>query len=157
MLPNVDLGHVGYVNEQVRKSRFARNFAFLEWDHVQPPGGKQRKLHHFLWFRDIVHRLRLAIQQRDLEGARKLAEEGVTYYNAHWEEMLTFGQGLVMSLAYISEIRNYMAKGTPLKIAVQFEDRAATFEGRFEDYAEVERMFKKVVADELKDRNSRYY
>ena len=106
MLPNVDLGHVGYVNEQVRKSRFARNFAFLEWDHVQPPGGKQRKLHHFLWFRDIVHRLRLAIQQRDLEGARKLAEEGVTYYNAHWEELLTFGQGLVMSLAYISEIRN---------------------------------------------------
>ncbi len=157
MLPDVDLGHTGYVNEEVRKKRFARNFEFLKWDHEDVPPGLQQKLHHFLWFRDIVHRLRLLIQRRDMEGARKLAEEGLSYYNEHWKDMLTFGQGLHMSLAYVSEIRNYMGKGVPVKVALGFDGKTAQFEGRFEDYDELERLMKSAVEPEFSDRNSRYY
>lgn len=156
VLPNVDIGHVGYVNEDVRKRRFARNWDFLQWDHSQPVG-EQRKLHHFLWFRDIVHRMRLAINARDLEGARKLAHEGLAYYNEHWQAMLTFGQGLHMGLAYVSEIRHYLALGTPVKVVVQFDDRQAQLEGRFENYDQIEQLVRATVEPEMKERASRYY
>jgi glycosyltransferase involved in cell wall biosynthesis/SAM-dependent methyltransferase len=154
MLPNVDIGHTGYVNEEARRGRFARNFAFLEWDHERED---KPKLHSFLWFRDIVHRVRLAIQQNQVGAARSLAEEGLQYYNEHWKEMLEFGQGLTMSLQYVSELRNYMGQGVPIKVALQIEDQGAQFEGRFMSGEELQRLIEHVTKGELKDRLSRYW
>lgn len=155
MLPDVDIGHVGYTNENVRQDRFHRNFPFLEWDHNEP--GEKRNLHHFLWFRDIVHRMRIEAQRGNTAGAVALAKEGRDYYNMHREPMSTFGPGFQMSNGYMAEIRGVLGMGVPMKVVVQLEDGAAQFEGRFEDYADVERQLKLLVGPEMEARTSRYW
>jgi hypothetical protein len=57
LLPDVDVAHTGYQNEAVRKGRFERNWPFLEWEHKE---GGDRKLNHFLWLRDLIHRITLS-------------------------------------------------------------------------------------------------
>lgn len=154
LLPDVDIGHTGYVNEEVRKSRFDRNWPFLEWEHAEP---EQRKLNHFLWFRDIIHRMRWSVKNRDQAGAMKLAAEAETYYNAHWEEMSAFGPGIFMALQYLAEAYQLLGKGIPVKVALAMDDRQMSFEGAFTDYEQVERVMRQILAPEFKERTSRYY
>jgi SAM-dependent methyltransferase/glycosyltransferase involved in cell wall biosynthesis len=156
MLPDVDIGHTGYVNEEVRRSRFGRNFPLLEWDHATE--GVKRPLHHFLWFRDLIHRMRFTGQKGDTKGALKLAEEAIAYYNAHTEEMSAFGPGLQMSLVYLNELYTVLGRGTPMKIAIGLEGgRQAGFETRFENFDQVVRVIKQLLEPEFKDRASKYY
>jgi hypothetical protein len=89
LLPDVDIGHPGYVNEAVRQARFHRNLPFLHWDHQDNP---DRKLHKFLWLRDLIHTMRF---ERDEKKRRALAEEARSWYNEHREDMATFGPGYV--------------------------------------------------------------
>jgi hypothetical protein len=155
MMPDVDIGHVGYANEEVRKARFYRNFEFLKWDHET--GGQQRPLHHFLWFRDIVHRIRILLASGNKAEAVALAHEGRAYYNEHWKSMLSFGHGLQMGLAYIAEINALLGIGTPMKVQVALENNAAGFDGRFESYEQVEEILKVILDPEFKERNNRYW
>lgn len=149
LLPDVDIGHTGYVNEETRRGRFHRNFPFLEWDHESD---NPRKLHHFLWLRDLIHRMRFDEQNR-----LKLAQEAVSYYNTHQSDMAVFGPGLFMSLKYLAEAYTVLGLGVPLKVAVGMEDRSTSFEGRFIDYAQAERVFKQLLEPEFAERTSRYF
>lgn len=149
LLADVDIGHTGYVNEQKRRERFHRNFPFLEWDHQDE---KPRKLHHFLWLRDLIHRMRF-----DERNRHKLALEAVQYYNDHSEDMAVFGPGLFMSLRYLGEANAVLGVGVPIKVNVALEDRGANFEGRFSDYAQIERVFKQLLEPEFAERTSRYF
>lgn len=151
LLPDVDIGHPGYVNESVRQGRFFRNFPFLEWEHEE---GGDRKLHKFLWFRDIIHRMRFA---QDPNEKVKLAQEGVEWYNANQADMATFGPGMFMALGYLAEANTILGVGVPLRVAVTLDDRNATLEGRFESYEQVEKVFAQLLKDEFKERTSRYY
>jgi 2-polyprenyl-3-methyl-5-hydroxy-6-metoxy-1,4-benzoquinol methylase/glycosyltransferase involved in cell wall biosynthesis len=155
MLPDVDLGHTGYVNEEVRKGRFERNFPFLQWDHED--GGGDRKLHHFLWFRDIVHRMRFEQARQNMREAEKLAHEARAYYNEHTEDMAAFGPGIFMALQYIGEVNKFLGQGIPLRMTIQFEDRQAVLESNWTDFAHVEKVFKQFVETEFTERTSRYY
>lgn len=150
LLPDVDIGHTGYVNEQVRQGRFFRNFPFLEWDHENP--NQPRKLHHFLWLRDTIHRMRF-----DEPNRHKLAEEAVLYYNTHQEDMSAFGPGMFMSLQYLSEAYAVLGKGIPVKVNIGLEDKNTEFAGRFEDYEQVEKVFGQLLRPEFTERLSRYY
>lgn len=153
-LPKVDIGHTGYVNEGVRRDRFHRNFAFLEWDHQDPKG---RKLHHFLWFRDMIHQLRFAQEQGDLAGGQQIAKAAVAYYNEHWETMVSFGPGFAMSQQYLSEAHMYLGIGVPLRVDVTFQDRQAQLQGQFTDFEQIERLFKFLVQPEMAERLGKYY
>lgn len=155
LLPDVDIGHTGYVNEATRKGRFERNFPFLQWDHETNP---ERPLHHFLWFRDIIHRMRFeGVMAGNPARARELAVEGKAYYNAHAEAMATFGPGLMMGLAYLAEINAILGIGIPMKVAIQLDDRSLSLESRWENFDQVVRTLKQVLEPEFKDRSSRYY
>jgi 2-polyprenyl-3-methyl-5-hydroxy-6-metoxy-1,4-benzoquinol methylase/glycosyltransferase involved in cell wall biosynthesis len=151
LLSDVDIGHPGYVNEQVRQARFMRNFPFLEWEHDEDP---YRRLHQFLWFRDIIHRMRFS-QEPATRFA--LAQEAVSWYNDHYEDMSVFGPGLFMSLQYLSEAYALLGRGIPLRVTIQLDDRSTTLEGRFESYEQVERLTKQLLKDEFKERTGRYY
>jgi hypothetical protein len=154
MLPNVDIGHVGYINETVRQGRFHRNFEFLKWDEET---GTTRELHKFLWFRDQIHRMRIEQQRGNMEGARLLAEEAVTHYNTHWHTMAKFGQGVQMSIAYLGEALKFLGRGIPFRLAFNFEDKGAELSGLFESYEQFERILRFVNEPEFKDRSSKYY
>lgn len=152
-LPDVDIGHTGYVNENVRRSRFHRNFSFLEWDHEQDP---PRKLHHFLWLRDIIHRMRFDEQNRV-----RLAQEAVDYYTEWQPEMATFGPGLFQSLQYLGEAYAILGKGVPIQFQVRIGDepegKSAAFGGRFENFDQVNKVMRQLLIPEFDDRKSRYY
>lgn len=159
LLEDVDIGHTGYVNEGVRQERFKRNYPFLEWDHKQIAAGEvpERKLHHFLWFRDIVHIMRYAVQSNQPEAAKQKAQEAVDYYNTYWKEMATFGPGLYMSLAYLSEAYAFLGRGVEVRLQLALDDRSATIAGRFENLDQLQRIIDQMLKPEFEDRNSRYY
>jgi glycosyltransferase involved in cell wall biosynthesis len=149
LLADVDVGHTGYVNEDVRRARFFRNFPFLEWDHESD---KPRKLHHFLWLRDLIHRMRF-----DEANRHKLAEEAVLYYNTHQEDMSAFGPGMFMSLQYLGEAYTVLGKGMPVRVQIALDEKNTEFGGRFASYEEVEKVFGQLLRPEFEDRLSRYY
>jgi glycosyltransferase involved in cell wall biosynthesis/SAM-dependent methyltransferase len=151
LLGDVDIGHPGYVNEEVRKARFFRNWPFLKWEHEENP---DRKLHKFLWFRDIIHRMRFAT---DLAERVKLAGEAVEWYNEHQAAMATFGPGMMMSLHYLAEAYTVLGRGVPLRVTVQMDDRNAVLEGRFESYKQIEGVLSQLLQDEFRERTGRYY
>lgn len=151
LLPDVDIGHPGYVNENVRRSRFFRNFPFLQWEHDE--GGK-RDLHAFLWLRDCIHRMRFATDPRE---QRALAEEAVSWYNQNAEKMSSFGPGIMMALAYLAEANAFLNRGVQLKLGIALDDRNTTLEGRFESYEQIEKILGKMLQEEFKERTSRYY
>lgn len=155
LLPDVDIGHTGYANEEVRRTRFARNFPFLKWDHDDHP---ERRLHPFLWFRDIIHRVRYHLMEEDKEKAFHLAKEGIEYYNEHWKEMSSFGPGTFQALEYVAELNRYMDKGLGVNITLALEDgKSLQFNTKSDNYEELERVLKEVLTPEYERRNSRYY
>jgi 2-polyprenyl-3-methyl-5-hydroxy-6-metoxy-1,4-benzoquinol methylase/glycosyltransferase involved in cell wall biosynthesis len=153
-LGDVDLGHMGYENETVRRARFSRNYPFLEWDHETGP---DRNLHPFLWFRDIIHRMRYAEQEGRSDVAHELALEGENYYNEHQREMENYGAGVQMALQYLTEVRRVLGKGVEMKIAFAMEDRSAELASRFESAEEIAKLINRLVGPEIKTRTSRYF
>ena len=151
---DVDIGHTGYKNEEVRKGRFDRNWPFLQWEHEEK---EQRKLNHFLWFRDIVHRMRWAASHGEPHEAVKLAQEGEAYYDGHYEDMAAFGPGIFLALNYMKEVHSVLGKGIPMKVSIQLEDRQATFDGSFTSYEQMERVVAQMLKPEFADRASKYY
>ena len=154
MPQDVDLGHTGYVNEGVRKARFERNFPFLCWDHEDNP---DRKLGKFLWFRDIVHRMRWAGANEQMKDSVELAKEADTYYNANWRDMATFGQGTFQAIEYLAEARSILGIGTEVQFGLKLDDRDCTIKGRFINTGEMTRIIKQILDPEFKRRGSKYY
>lgn len=154
MLPDVDIGHPGYVDEQTRRRRFARNYPFLVWDHEE---GEQRRLHPFLWFRDIIHRMRYAAMGNDKVTAIQMAQEALDYWDVHKKDMGNYGGGLQVGLQYLTEARKVLGKGIEMKIAIQLDDRTAEFAAQFLDESEVKGIIDQILTSEFKVRTSRYY
>jgi len=153
MLTDVDLGHTGYVNEDIRKDRFHRNFPFLVWDHET----NDRKLGKFLWFRDIIHRMRWAHADNQMEAALKLANEGNEYYNENWKDMATFGSGTFQAIEYLSEIRKLLGTGMEVELGLSLDDRNCVLKGRFLDTDELMRVVKQILDPEFEQRRSKYF
>jgi len=153
-LPNVDLGHTGYKNEEVRRDRFNRNFPFLVWDHKVNP---ERRLGKFLWFRDIIHRMRFYHQGGNMDAALGLAEEAEKYYNDNWKFMASFGTGTFQSLEYLAEARKILNVGMDVEVVIRLDDREAALKGRFKSTEEINRVQKQILDSEFKRRESKYF
>lgn len=151
---DVDIGHTGYKDEATRKERFDRNWPFLQWEHEEPV---QRKLNRFLWFRDIVHRMRWDFVHGKQQSAHNLALEGEAYYNEHYLDMAAFGPGLFMALEYMAEIYNVLGKGVPMQMSFQLDDRQQQIRGTFIDYKQLERIVAQLLEPEFVERASKYY
>jgi 2-polyprenyl-3-methyl-5-hydroxy-6-metoxy-1,4-benzoquinol methylase len=158
---DIDIGHPGYVNETVRRSRFSRNFPLLEWDRKANPS---RKLGIFLWFRDIVHRMRYYEEngRRDLAGM--LAKEGVEFYAKHSDDMDAFGNGTAQAFAYYGECVRYLGGGLEFEIGIKMKEtgenqptQAMTFNGVANDPKALSRVLEKIVTPEIEKRNSKYW
>lgn len=154
LINDVDIGHTGYKDEKTRYARFLRNFPFIEWEHEE---NNDRKLNHFLWFRDIIHRMRMELKEGRQDNALKLAHEAEAYYNEHQGDMGAFGPGIYMAVSLMSEVYNLLGKGTPIKIGLQIESGQTGFEGLFVSYEQLEKTLRQILQPEFTERSSRYY
>lgn len=159
ILPHTDIGHIGYENEMVRRRRFDRNYPFLLWEHTEVLEGKApaRRLHHFLWFRDIIHRMRYAEQFGDTNMRVALAHEAIDYFNQNREYMGHFGGGIQNALLYLKEARKVLGEGMDLQVTFDLGDNLkAGLEGCFLDYEELEGIIRNILEPEFQARTSRY-
>jgi 2-polyprenyl-3-methyl-5-hydroxy-6-metoxy-1,4-benzoquinol methylase/glycosyltransferase involved in cell wall biosynthesis len=161
LLTSVDIGHAGYVNEDTRRLRFERNFPLLCWDMTANP---KRKLNKFLWFRDMIHRMRYNMDKGDTERAVFLAKKSIEYYNEHRNDMDSFGNGTFQAFAYLGEAHKLLGKGLGVRVQVQIfdvEDPSQThstqFEGIATDSEQVNVMMSKLLDGEIEQRGSKYW
>lgn len=154
VLPDVDIGHIGYVNEDVRRGRFTRNFPLLEWDHKTNP---QRSLGKFLWLRDIIHRMRYAAAQGDVAFARHLAQEAIQYYRDEWKEGNILGMGGETALSYYSEAMAFLGIGVHLQFSYKILDQDVTLSGVFQDVKEAVSLFERSISGQFDKQLSRYW
>jgi glycosyltransferase involved in cell wall biosynthesis/2-polyprenyl-3-methyl-5-hydroxy-6-metoxy-1,4-benzoquinol methylase len=156
IIPNIDIGHTGYVNDLVRRHRFVRNFPMLEWDREVYP---ERNLGKFLWLRDLIHRMKAAQEVGDKNLARKLALETIDYYEEVSESFAGVGggYGIIQGLSYCSEALQLLGRGVPAEISVKLDNQVATYSGLFENIDDMFKIAKKSMEEELKRRLSGYW
>jgi len=154
VLPAVDLFHIGYKNEEVRKRRFWRNLPFLQWDRDVNP---DRNLGKYLWLRDLVHQMRYSEHAGDKANAVSFAEQAIDHYNETWQDMVHFGNGLVQGFQYVSEARRFLNRGIPVQTQVRLdENRAVMLQGQVEDPDELTRLIGYILKDECDKSRSKY-
>lgn len=157
VLPNIDIGHTGYVNNTIRIDRFSRNYPLLEWDQEVYP---QRRLGRYLWLRDMIHRVRMLDNQGAKSQARRLAEEAIEFYKEHAKDFEGIGAGSVAgnnALAYYGEALKYLGRGYPMAVQIQLEDKTAGYQGIFESEDEALEIAKRAMAEEIRKRKSGYW
>ncbi len=154
ILGDVDIGHTGYVNEGVRRNRFSRNYPLLQWDRQVNP---DRKLGKYLWLRDIIHMMRYSAEQRDVQGARLLAEEAVQFYSDNWAGLDDAGMGGMNALQYVSEARGMLNKGLPVSVAVSINNEQMTLEGVFESGKSIADLIEQALQTKFDQRDSGYW
>jgi len=157
VLPNIDIGHTGYINDMIRQERFRRNFPLLEWDRDVYP---ERKLGRYLWLRDYIHRMRMLDGMGEKLRARQLAEEAVDFYTEHAKDFEGVGAGSVSgnnALAYYGEALKYLGRGFPIAVQIQLEDQTAGYEGIFESAEEAVENATKGLAEEIRKRKTGYW
>jgi glycosyltransferase involved in cell wall biosynthesis len=109
VISDANIAHVGYINEDVRKGRFVRNFPLLKRDAEKYPERLLTK--HFI-MRDNIHLIRFALQQNGGaidEGIREKAREVIAIYRDNF-----LGKGHYMnadSLGYYSEAVGILGEG----------------------------------------------
>jgi glycosyltransferase involved in cell wall biosynthesis len=84
VLPDVHVAHVGYLDEDTRRRRFARNLPLLRLDQERYPDRRLQK--HFL-MRDKMHLVRYGLEQtggRVTDSMRQLCRETVALYREHF-------------------------------------------------------------------------
>ena len=161
MLQDVDIGHTGYVNEGVRRDRFNRNFPLLVADRDRNPN---RRLGKFLWFRDLIHRMRYYAEQKRPDIARGLALEAVEYYEVNREAMDSFGNGTFQGLGYYGEAKRFLGRGVEVTVQVNMKDlgdqgpgRTASFSVVTEQSEPISHVIRKMLQPEMDKRSSKYW
>lgn len=155
VLSDMDIGHTGYVNEQVRMSRFSRNYPLLEWDRELFP---ERKIGGYLWLRDMMHRVHILDQMGDKKQAIQLAEEAIQFYRSNIEDWGGVGGGMNQNsaLAYYSSALEYLQLGAVVSITMAFEGQEANYVGRFLDTEEALNLATKGLKEQFELVNNRY-
>lgn len=158
---DLDIGHSGYVNEEVRRGRFNRNFPLLTWDRDANP---ERQLGKFLWLRDIVHRMMYLSEQGQNNMAGALAQEGVEFYQENRDAMDSFGNGTAQAFTFYGECLRFLGRGLEFDIKISMKEssqegpsRTTSFKGITDDSASLSAVLEKLVQPEIDKRKSKYW
>jgi glycosyltransferase involved in cell wall biosynthesis len=154
MLNSIDIGHIGYVNEGVRRDRFSRNFPLLKWDRKVYP---DRRIGKFLWFRDLFHQMQWCAEQNKIDEARHLAQEAVDFFKASKDEFLYIGSGPQTSLHYYSEANRLLGRGHHVKVNLEMEGMNAEYQGLFDSSQEAFEIAERAVKEQIEKRASGYW
>lgn len=154
ILGDVDIGHTGYVNEGIRRQRFDRNFPLLEWDRQLNP---DRNLGKYLWLRDIVHRMRYMVEQQNVNAARLLSEEAVSFYRTEWKDWDTAGMGGMNAFSYYSEALAFQGRGLVTTVQIKLGDGEYALQGIAESAAELGKLVEVSAKAMFEQKDSGYW
>jgi len=124
VLSDVDLAHMGYLSESVRRERFQRNWPLMICDQEAYP---QRILGRFLFIRDLVHLARYEIECKGGQmtpRAHQLCQEAIRRFRDHFLSEISFYS--LEALDYYSDALRLMGEGADLdlKLEVARNERA---------------------------------
>jgi glycosyltransferase involved in cell wall biosynthesis len=156
VLPNVDIGHVGYKNELVRRERFGRNYPFLEWDREVYP---ERKMGKYLWLRDIIHRMQHFNNNGNVIEARLLAEEAISFYEENASCFAGVGGGIGANkvLEFRSNAMALLGRGFEVKVTINIDGSEASYGGIFDTPESALDLGEKALSDQFEKRTSGYW
>ena len=112
ILPDVHIAHVGYLNESIRRRRFARNTPLMEMDQRVNPGRVLQK--HFVMRDNMLkcHQIYNANNRQVTEEMRQLARETVDLYRKHFLGKNHYAQ--IDSLQYYTQALQVLDEGIDL-------------------------------------------
>lgn len=109
LLGDIELAHDGYLTEEIRRSRFHRNFDLLCRDRKKYPN---RRLGKFLMMRDKVHLMRYELEQNNMNLTPKAAEYAEEVINEFREDFLPMADHMQLDgLSYYSEALRLLNRG----------------------------------------------
>ncbi|MBU1740470.1 MAG: glycosyltransferase, partial [Proteobacteria bacterium] len=120
LLPDVNLGHDGYLDEAARRGRFQRNLAFLKWDRQVNP---DRVLGWFFELRDYWNAARFELERTGglvNEKVRLAAEKVISIYR---EKFLARGQTHMHTdgLKFYSQCNRILRQGFEARVACHLQ------------------------------------
>ena len=125
-MPDLHISHDGYIDEDTRRQRFARNLKLLECDRLKYP---DRVLGTFLYdVRDRLHMARYSIEQAGgklTDEARRHCELVIEAYRKHFMGAGHFAVLAIDGLQYYSEALAILGLGAEFCVAVDAK-RAGT-------------------------------
>ncbi len=162
MMPGVEILHLGYQNEMVRRQRFDRNIDLLIRDRKENP---ERVLGKFLWIRDLAQMCQYDAEagKVDKETFMGRAHEGV----ALWRDLLATGNNRITvdALPYYSLLVEILGGGFDFSFKVAASkmnggahlERADDIEGHFETKEDAFELMRRLSEDKLGGFESRYF
>ena len=109
LLSDIDIAHDGYLVEDIRRRKFARNIGLMHADRRKYP---DRTLGKFLWLRDLIHLARYSLEQnggRITPDVPAYCEEAVVLYEKEFLGQLSLYAR--DGLDYYSEALRILGRG----------------------------------------------
>lgn len=157
-LHDVGIIHQGYLNEDIRRERFARNWPLLQADRRKYP---ERNLGQMLWLRDLAHMLRFRLERG--ENPDGIAREILQF----WEDFAAQAPArlLLEALPYYSEAVCFLygANAMEIKLSLTAEcshvanKTAQNVHGLFPDTASAEKFMTQIMRQSLIDFDAKYF
>ena len=163
---NIGISHTGYLNEEVRRNRFERNWPLMQKDREKYP---QRVLGEFLFLRDLLHIAKFELERNNnqiTDKVREYAEQGLAIFDRLIElDELRF---VLESLPYVGEAARILkgndvvvmqlAVGTRHVIADQSLKQIIPekLEGVFTDSETAKRVSSLLINDQFKPYEEKY-
>lgn len=151
--------HQGYLNENIRRRRFTRNWPLLRRDRVRYP---QRPLGQMLWLRDLTHLMRYQLEQQ--LNPIELAQQIVNFWQETFAPKASL-QLMLEALPYYSEAVRYLHGQNAVEIKLSlltgkaFVNNAAAqnIHGYFADISASRAFLKQVCDNSLSDFDAKYF
>lgn len=164
MIPDLDIEHVGYQTEHVRKGRFNRNIELLVRDREKYP---DRKLGKFLWIRDLAQMIKFELDNNGQQMTPGIYQKA-TYVVDGWLELLNMAEFRMAldSLMYYSAAAKILddGKGFDYGIAVDAKKagdvdprKQGPIMAHFANREHLDKFTKLLTDEKVKDYDSRYF
>ena len=151
--------HQGYLNEDIRRQRFVRNWPLLQRDRVKYPN---RPLGQMLWLRDLAHLMRYRLEQN--QQPADLARRIISFWHDTFAPTASL-QLMLEALPYYSEAVQYLHGQNAVEIKLSLlagkafvnNTGAKNIHGFFPDASAAREFLNRAVSSSLHDFNAKYF
>ncbi len=163
LLPDVEIAHNGYEDEDIRRGRFHRNLDLLARDREKYP---DRILGKFLWVRDLAQMCKYEMEMnggRVTQEMKLRADEGIIL----WEDLLNSGELRMISdgmefYSFLAQIKGnsfefgFMIDSSKLNGGLHLA-QAKPIQSHFVSIEHVNKLMQALTNEKVKDYDSKYY
>ncbi len=161
ILGDVDISHVGYLTEDVRRERFKRNLPLLKMDREKYP---DRTLGKFFLLRDLIHMSRYMLEQKKGQLTPEVVNWSRQAVEIYQNDFL--GKTLIMgneALQYYSDANTILGQGVEIAWGMDIHKeqadigRASNHKARFANEDDVKEFFSNIIGRGVNPYFNKYY